>query len=155
MALAERLLGLERIGLLQVADLGSNALAGGRCSGKDAGQVGMMVAADDLRGQRIVNQTQVLADVLLDERLDGAVGADGTGDGAKGNVLASVLKTIQIALELPGPGAKLHTEGHRLGMDAMGATGTERVALLEGAALANLAEFLTSSIIRSQAWVSW
>ncbi len=141
LTLAERLLGLERIGLLQIADLGSDALAGGRCSGKDAGEVGMMVAADDLRGQRIVDQAQVLTDILLDERLDGAVGADSTGDGTEGNVLASVLKTVEIALELPGPRAKLHAEGHRLGVDAMGTAGAERVALLEGATLANLAEF--------------
>ena len=84
----------------------------------------------------------MLTDVLLDERLDGAVGADGTGDGTEGNVLASVLKTIEIALELPGPRAKLHAEGHRLGVDAVGTAGAERVALLEGTALANLAELL-------------
>lgn len=138
--LAERFLGLERIGLLQIADLGRDALAGGRCSGKHAGKVGVVIAADDLRGQRIMDQAQVLADVLLDERIDGAVGADGTGDGTEGNVLARVLKTVQIALELPGPRAKLHTEGHRLGMDAMGAAGAERIAFLEGAALADLAE---------------
>ena len=142
MALAEGLLGLERIGLLQIADLGRDALAGGRCGGKHAGKVGMVIAADDLRGQRIVDQAQVLADVLLDERLDGAVGADGTGDGTEGNVLASVLKTIEIALELPCPRAKLHTEGHRLGMDAVGAAGAERIALLEGTALADHAELL-------------
>lgn len=142
MALTERLLGLERISLLQIADLGSDALTGGRCSGKHAGKVGMVIAADDLRGQRIVDQAQVLADVLLDERLDGAVRADSARDGTEGNILAGVLKTIQIALELPGPRAKLHAEGHRLGVDAMSAAGTERVALLKGATLANLAELL-------------
>ena len=89
-----------------------------------------------------MNQTQVLTDVLLDERLDGAVGADGTGDGTEGNVLASILKTIKVALEFPCPRAKLHAEGHRLSMDAMGASGAERIALLEGAALADHAELL-------------
>ncbi len=103
MALTERLLGLERISLLQIADLGRDALAGGRCSGKHAGEVGVVIAADDLRGQRIVDQAQVLADVLLDKRLDGAVRADSARDGTEGNILAGVLKTIQIALELPGP----------------------------------------------------
>ena len=102
----------------------------------------MMVAADNLRGQRVVNQTQVLADILLDKRLDGAVGANGTRDGTEGDVLASVLKAIQIALELPGPRAKLHTKGHRLGVDAVSATGAERVTLLESATFADLAEFL-------------
>ena len=101
-----------------------------------------MVAADNLRGQRVVNQTQVLADILLDKRLDGAVRANSARDGTEGNVLAGVLKTIQIALELPGPRAELHAEGHRLGVDAMSAAGTERVALLKSATLANLAELL-------------
>ena len=101
----------------------------------------MVIAADDLRGQRIVDQAQVLADVLLDERLDGAVRADSARDGTKGNVLAGILKTVQIALELPGPRAKLHAKGHRLGMDAMSTAGAERVALLKGATLADLAEF--------------
>ena len=142
MALAEGLLGLEGISLLQIANLGSDALTGGRGGGKNAGEIGVVIAADDLRGQRVVNQTQVLTDVLLDERLDGAVGADGTGDGTEGNVLASILKTIKVALEFPCPRAKLHAEGHRLGMDAMGASGAERIALLEGAALADHAELL-------------
>ena len=83
----------------------------------------------------------MLADVLLDERLDGAVRADSARDSTEGNILAGVLKTIQIALELPGPRAKLHAEGHRLGMDAMSTAGAERVALLKGATLADLAEF--------------
>ena len=83
----------------------------------------------------------MLADVLLDERLDGAVRADSARDSTEGNILAGVLKTIQIALEFPGPRAKLHAEGHRLGVDAMSAAGTERVALLKSATLANLAEF--------------
>ena len=142
LALTERLLGLERIGLLQIANLGSDALAGGRGGGENAGEIGVMVAADNLRGQRVVNQTQVLADILLDKRLDGAVRANSARDGTEGNVLAGVLKTIQIALEFPCPRAKLHTKGHRLGVDAMGAAGTERVALLKGATLANLAELL-------------
>ena len=84
----------------------------------------------------------MLADILLDKRLDGAVSSDGARDGTEGNVLTGVLKTVQIALELPGPGAKLHTEGHRLGMDAMSTAGAERVALLEGTTLADLAELL-------------
>ena len=60
-------------------------------------------------------------------------------DSTEGNVLAGVLKPIPIELELPGPSAKLHAKGHRLGMDAMSTAGAERVALLEGTTLANLA----------------
>ena len=141
MTLTERFLGLECIGLLQIANLGSDALTGGRGGGKNAGEVGVMIAANNLRGQRVVNQAQVLADIFLDKRLDGAVRADSARDGTKGNVLAGILKTVQIALELPGPRAKLHAEGHRLGMDAMSTAGAERVALLKGATLADLAEF--------------
>ena len=88
LTLAERLLGLERIGLLQIANLGSDALAGGRGGGENAGEIGVMVAADNLRGQRVVNQTQVLADILLDKRFDGAVRANSARDGTEGNILA-------------------------------------------------------------------
>ena len=102
----------------------------------------MVVTADDLRRQRIVNQTKVLADILLHERLDGAVRADSARDGTEGDVLAGILKTVQIALELPSPRAKLHAEGHRLGVNTVSTAGAERVALLEGTALADLAELL-------------
>ena len=91
LALAERLFGLEGIGLLQVTDLGCNTLAGGCGGGKNTGEIRMVVTGDNLRGQRIVNQTQVLADVLLDKRVDGAVGSHRTGNGAKGHVLTSIL----------------------------------------------------------------
>ena len=142
LALAERLLGLEGVGLLEVADLRGDALAGGSRGGEHAGEVGVVVAGDDLRGQRIVDQTQVLADVLLDERVDGGVGAHRAGDGAEGHVSAGVLETVVVALELPGPAAELHAKGHGLGVDAVGAAHAEGVALLEGTALADLAELL-------------
>ena len=100
----------------------------------------MVIAADDLRGQRVVHETQVLADVLLDERVDGGVGAHGTRDGAKGHVLASVEQAVEVAAQLPGPGTELHAKGHGLGVDAVRATHAEGVTLLEGAALADLAE---------------
>ena len=82
----------------------------------------------------------MLADVLLDERLDGAVGAHRAGDGAKRHVLARIDKTVEVALELPGPGAKLHAKGHGLGVNAVRAANAEGLALLEGAALADLAK---------------
>ena len=91
MTLTERFLGLECIGLLQIANLGSDALTGGRGGGENAGEVGVMIAANNLRGQRVVNQAQVLADIFLDKRLDGAVRADSARDGTKGNVLAGIL----------------------------------------------------------------
>ena len=48
--LAERLLRLEGVGLLEIADLRGDALAGGGGGGQDAGEVGVVVARDDLRG---------------------------------------------------------------------------------------------------------
>ena len=49
LALTERFLGLERVSLLQVANLGCDALAGGCRGGEHAGKVGMVIAADNLR----------------------------------------------------------------------------------------------------------
>ncbi len=142
LALAERLLGLEGVGLLEVADLGRDALAGGSRGGEHAGEVGVVVARDDLRGQRVVDEAEVLTDVLLDERVDARVGAHRARDGAKGNVLAGVAQAVEVALELPGPGAKLHAKCHGLGVNAVGAAGAQGVALLEGTALADLAQLL-------------
>ena len=100
----------------------------------------MVVTGDDLRGQRVMNEAEVLADVLLDEWVDAGIGTHSTRDGAKGDVLARVDETVEIALELPGPGAELHAEGHGLGVNAVGAAGAEGVALLEGTTLADLAK---------------
>ena len=49
-------------------------------------------------------------------------------------------EAIEVAAKLPRPATELHAEGHGFGVDAMGATNAEGVALLEGAALTNLAE---------------
>ncbi len=101
LALAERLLHLhlEGVGLLEAADLGSDTVAGRSGSGEHAGQVRMVIARDNLGGQRIVCQTEMLADILLDERVNGAVGANRSGDGSEGDVLAGVHQAVEVTLE--------------------------------------------------------
>ena len=140
LALAERLLHLEGVGLLEAADLGSDTVASRSGSGEHAGQVRMVIARDNLGGQRVVCQTEMLADILLDERVDGAVGANRSGDGSEGDVLAGVHQAVEVTLKLPGPAAELHTEGHGLGVDAVGTAHAQGVALLERAAAADLSE---------------
>ena len=138
--LAERLLGLEGVGALEVPDLGGDALAAGGRRGEDAGEVGVVVARDDLRGERVVHEAEVLAHVLLDARVDARVGSHRTRDRAEGHVVAGVAKPVEVALELPGPAAELHAKGHGLGVDAVGPAHAEGVSLLECATLADLAE---------------
>ena len=84
----------------------------------------------------------MLADILLDPRVDGAVGAHSAGDGTEGDILLCVLQALIVAVELPGPAAELHAESHGFGVDAVGTADAERLLLLEGTPLADLAELL-------------
>lgn len=131
--LLERFLGLEGVGLLEAADLSRDALAGGRDGREHARQEGMVVAGDDLRGERVDGKTQPLTDVSLDARVDARVAAHRARDRAAGDALPGVDKTVEVTPQFPGPGAKLHAKGHGLGVDAMRAPHAERVFLLKGA----------------------
>ena len=87
-----------------------------------------------------MGETEVLAHVLLDKRVNGAVRAHRAGNRAERDVLTRVDEAVEVALELPGPAAELHAERHGLGMDAMGATHAQGIALLERTAATDLAE---------------
>ncbi len=82
----------------------------------------------------------LLAHVLLDERVDVGVAAHGAGDRADGDDLAGALEAVERALPRERPAAELHAHRHRLGVDAVRAADAQGVALLERAALADLAE---------------
>ena len=81
-------------------------------------------------------------DVLLDVGVDGAVRAYRAGDGARGGHLARFLQAGLRTLERPRPAAELHTEGHRLGVDAVRTADAERVLEFERTALAGFAQLL-------------
>ena len=105
LATTEGLLGLEGVGLLEVADLCRYALAGGGAGGKDAGEVCVVVSADDLGRERVMREAQVLADVLLDAwDAMGAAHAEGV----------PLLEGTPLA-DLPQPGAIVQEDVDGLG----------------------------------------
>ncbi len=87
LALGERLLDLEDLGALEVADLGGELVEAGGDEGEGRDVEGVAVAVDDLRGDRLDEEAEAAADVVLDLGRDGGVGADGAGDLADGDLL--------------------------------------------------------------------
>ena len=85
-------------------------------------------------------QAQLLADEVLDARVDVVVGADGAADLADRGVDRDEAHALEVAADLEGPHAELHAEGDRLGVDAVRAADLHRVPELEGAPLEHLAE---------------
>ena len=76
----ERLLDLAHLGAREVADLEREALERGGAEGERVQQLGVSVAGDDLRRQRIRLEAEALAGDPLDLRLDDDVGADRAGE---------------------------------------------------------------------------
>ena len=75
LARRERFEGLAHLAALQVPDLGRHALQGPAQDRQDADQLGMAIAADDLRRGRIGAEPQPLHDRGLDLRGDVGMGA--------------------------------------------------------------------------------
>ena len=142
LAFLERLLRLDHVGLLEQAHLHGDRLERRRGARERAHHLRMAVAREHLGRKRVRRKTQLLAHVLLDEGVDGRIRTHRARDGARRSNLACLLETRLRALQSPCPAAELHAEGHRLGMDAVGAAHAQRVLELEGAALARLTKLL-------------
>ena len=140
--LGKRLFRLDDVGLLQQAHLHGDGFQGGSGNGERGHYLGVAVARQNLGGKRVGRKAELLADVLLNERVDAGIGSHGTADGAGGGNLAGFLQARLGTLERPGPAAELHTEGHGLGMDAVRAAHAQGFLELEGAALAGFAQLL-------------
>ena len=140
LALLERFLRLDDVGLLQQAHLHGDGLE--RCggAGQRAHDLGVAVARQHLGGQRVGRQAQLLAHVLLNIGVDAGVRAHRAGDGAGRGDLASLLQASLRALERPSPAAELHAERHGLGVDTVRTTDAQSVLELERTALARLAQ---------------
>ena len=142
LALLERLLSLDDVGLLHEANLHGDALKRGGRDGERRHDLGMTVAGKHLGRQRVGGEAELGTDILLHERVDGGVGAHCTRDGAGGCNLAGLLEASLGTLEGPCPGTKLHAEGHGLGMNAVRAAHAQGILELKGTAAARLAELL-------------
>src|SRR5436190_1314789 len=87
----------------------------------------MTVSVDDLRRDRLDEEAEAAADLLLEIRRDGGVGADGAGDLADGDLLLCLRKAVDVAAHLVVPGGELEAEGGGLGVDAVAAAQAARV----------------------------
>ncbi len=88
---AERLLDLAHLGALEVADLRGEALDPGAGERDRLEQLGVAVARDDLRGDRLGGEAQALEHARLVVRAERRVGADRAGDRARRGLLERAL----------------------------------------------------------------
>ena len=100
----------------------------------------MTIPLDDLGGQGNGSESQLLADQLLNARVDVGIGAHRTGQLAHRNDLLRMLHPLDIPLDLRIPKSKLEAEGHGLRMDAMGAPDAGSMLELLRPATQNLPE---------------
>ena len=129
---AERLLDLGDLGVLEVADLGREALDGAAGDGDGRQERGVAVALHDLGADVVGVQAQLRHHVPLHVRAEQRVGADRPGELAGGEVVRGLAQALAIAVELERPGGQLQAEGDRLGVDGVGAAHHHRVGLLPG-----------------------
>ena len=102
----------------------------------------MAVALQHLRGDARRDEPELLADVLLDERVDVAVVADGAAELADAHRLGRLLEAAQAAPHVAVPQEELHPEGRRLGVHAVRAAHDGRVLVLARLRLERAEELL-------------
>ena len=133
LAAPERLHQLADLGVLEVADLGREALqraAGDRDRGEDRG---VAIALDDLGAHRVHREAEVGEDLRLEVGGEVAVRPDGPRDLAGRRVLEGAGQAKPVAIELEGPAGQLVAERRRLGMDGVGPAHHHRAGLGAGA----------------------
>ena len=129
----EWLLDLADLGVLEIADLGRDALQGA-AQDRDRGQQrGMPVALDDLRAYGVGMQAQLGEDLGLDVGVEMAVRADRPGDLAGPDLVDGRRQAGPAAVDLERPAGELEPERRRLGVDRVGAAHHRRVGLGPGA----------------------
>ena len=129
----ERLLELADLGVLEVADLGREALERAAEDGDRGEQRRVPVALDDLGADRVDVEAQGGEDLRLDLGAEVAVGPDRAGDLAGRDLVDGRREARPPALELEGPAGELEPERRRLGVDRVGPAHHHRLGLGPGA----------------------
>ena len=138
---AEIFLGFADVSALEIADFRGEFLEGAGNDGQRRHILGVAVALDDLCRELRGGQSQFLADHLLDARVDVGVSAHRAGELAHSDDLLRMLDALDVAVHLVHPEEQLQTEGHRLGVDAVGAPDAGRVLEFYRASRQHRAEF--------------
>ena len=130
LAAAERLLDLAHLRAREVADLEREPLERGGDQRQRVEQLGVAVALEDLRRARRRLEAEPLAGDPLDLRVGGRVRADGARELADAHPFERARDACALPLELERPAGELQPERRRLGVDPVGATDRDRLALL-------------------------
>ena len=135
MPFGEKLLRLQDLGALQVADFGRQPLDR-RGDHAERGEIhGMAVARNDLRRDRLDRKPHFFRHIGFDARIDLRKGADRAGDGAGRDLLARQFEARPGARKLGEGDGELEPERGRLGMDAVRAADGRREFVFAGAPL--------------------
>ena len=129
------LLGLAHFGALQVTDLDGEAFDRRRDQRQGHKELGMAVARDDLRRDRLGLETQFLCNVFLDPGIDIGECPDGARDRAGRDLLARRGEACAVARKLGVMPGEFQSEGRRLRVDAVAAAHRRCQFVLEGSAL--------------------
>ena len=120
---------LAHLGALEVAELDGDQFTRSADRGQRPEELGVPVAGDHLRGGHR-RETQRVADVPFDERIDVGVGADRTAELAHAHGLQRRFQSGSVAACLQRPQRHLGAERGRLGMDAVGAPDDDGVPMV-------------------------
>ena len=116
----ERLLDLADLGVLEVADLGREALQRAADDGDRRQERRVTVALDDLGADRVGVEAEGGEHLRLDLRAEMAVRPDRPGDLAGPDLVDGGRQAHPAALDLERPAGELEPERRRLGMDRVG-----------------------------------
>ena len=142
LARRERLLRLEDFGALEIPDLERDLLERGREERERAHELGVPVALDDLGGDRLRDEPELAADLLLDVGVDVSEGPHRARDLPDPHGLLGPPQALEVSARLGMPEGRLEPEGGRLGVDAVGAADHQRLLVGEGEPAERLAEAL-------------
>ena len=135
---AEWLLGLEHLGALQVPDLHRDLLDRARRDGQGAEELCMAVALNHLGGDGSRAKPEGFTHPGLHRGRHIGEGPHGTRDLSHADRLPGPPHALQVALHLGEPQGDLHSEGDRLGVNAVAAAYHHGAAMLEGRLLQDL-----------------
>ena len=138
----EILLRLADIRTLEVAHLRRDFLERRGADRDRRDELRVAVALDDLRCEPHRREAELLADHLLDLRINIRIRTDGARELADGDDFLRVLDTLDVALDLRAPEQELQAERHRLRVDAVRAADARRMLELHRAAAQHLVERL-------------
>ena len=127
----EELSPLQHLGPLHVADFDGDIFDAAGDDAQGGKERRVTVAGDDLGADWLGDQTQLIADMLLDARVDIGEGADRAADRARGNLGARIAHPGQVAVHLGVETRECQAHGCRLGVDAVAATDADSVLVFD------------------------